>query len=245
MARADRKMMLGAFRRLGKIEGKIPDVGRLLAIAAHDLRNPVSGIMSASEYLLEDAADLLESEHLAVLRSIESSSRQMLAVIDDISEIAALESGKLQTDAQPKDIVRMIRGVIAQNRPGADRKGIHIDLQAQPEMPPVEMDSARVHRAVHRLIGMSIGSAPEGAGIGIRVAKAGDHVAITVSTDGALLPGAHGLRPGDAASTLSALLVELVVEAHGGTIEAGSDSRKGQVFQLTLPLSARSRPHRP
>jgi signal transduction histidine kinase len=247
MARADRNRKSRASRRPGgKPEGKkAAGLGRLLEVAAHDLRNPVSGIMSASEYLLEDASASLEDEHLAVLRSIESSSRQMLAVIDDISEIAALESGRFHPDAHPKDIVRMIQGIVAQNRPAADRKKLRIELLADADVPPVEMDSDRVHRAVSRMVSMSISSAPEGAGLGIRVAAAKEHVVITVWSDKASLHGPGERRMSDAGVTLSTLLIELVVKAHGGTIEAGSGSGNGQAFKLTLPLSRRARSSRP
>jgi signal transduction histidine kinase len=242
MARANRKRKVEAFRRPGRKPGgkKIAGLGRLLEGAAHDLRNPVSGIMSASEYLLEDAAGLLGSEHLTVLRSIESSSRQMLAAIDDMSEIAALETGKIQPDVHPKDIVRMIQGIVAQNRAAAGQKEIHIDLQADSDVPPVAMDSERVHRAVSRLVSMSINSAPEGAGIGIRIARAKQHVVIKIWTGAALRQDAQERRM---SVTLSRMLIERVVAAHGGKIAAGSGSGNGHVFEFTLPLSGRT--HRP
>jgi signal transduction histidine kinase len=248
MARADRNRKRKSSRRQGVRPGKqkAAGLGHLLEVAAHDLRNPVSGIMSASEYLLEDASASLGDEHLAVLRSIESSSRQMLAVIDDISEIAALESGSFHPDAHPKDIVRMIQGIVAQNRSAADRKELRIELLADGGVPPIEMDSDRVYRAVSRLVSMSISSAPEGAGLGIRVAMAKEHVVVTVWTDDkALLHSAGERRMRDAGVTLSTLLIELVVKAHGGTIEGGSESGNGQAFKLTLPLSRRARSSRP
>ena len=51
---------------------------------AHDLRNPLSGILTATQYLVEDASPLLENEHVTLLRSIESSSEFMLKLIRDM-----------------------------------------------------------------------------------------------------------------------------------------------------------------
>jgi signal transduction histidine kinase len=86
-------------RRKLKITDRLPnnesndaqgEIARL-HVAAHDLRNPISGILSASEFLLEDLPDARE-EHIAILRAIYTSSRFMLQLIDDIGEMSAGES---------------------------------------------------------------------------------------------------------------------------------------------------------
>jgi signal transduction histidine kinase len=56
----------------------------LIRTLAHDLRNPISGILTASQYLIEDASPLLEAEHVTLLRSIESSSEFILKLITDM-----------------------------------------------------------------------------------------------------------------------------------------------------------------
>src|SRR5262245_58409082 len=78
-------------RRNIELETVSIDRARLLGIAAHDLRNPISGILTASQYLLDDAASSLEAEHVALLQSIESSSRFMLRLIEDMLEISTIE----------------------------------------------------------------------------------------------------------------------------------------------------------
>ncbi len=215
----------------------------LVAIAAHDLKNPVSGIMSAAEYLIEDASGLLESEHLAVLQSIESSSRQMLAIIEDLSEIAAIESGTLPFDAPPKDLVELIRGIVKQSRPAAVSKHIRIDLRAVSTALLVEVDPVLIDTALQRMIGLSMSAAPRGARIGIRVRRAKENAVISMGAEGA--PGEAGARPRDPRGALSILLIERIAEAHGGALECASQAGGGQLFQLVLPLSGRAHSRRP
>ena len=80
----------------------------LLAATAHESRNPLNGILAASQYLLEDAAHWLKPEHIALLRSVESSSRVMFRVIDDLMEAAAIEFGGLRLVLTQTDILELI-----------------------------------------------------------------------------------------------------------------------------------------
>ena len=72
-----------------------PEVSFLRAVA-HDLRNPIAGTLAGIQYLLEDAAGSLEEEHSDLLRSIESSSRMALQLIDDMLEISTGQSSDLR-----------------------------------------------------------------------------------------------------------------------------------------------------
>ncbi len=94
-----RRRMRRELSRLNKaIEEPAPEgsskthsAGQLSAIRtlAHDLRNPISGILTASQYLIEDASPLLETEHIALLQSIESSSEFMLKLIRDMLQVVS------------------------------------------------------------------------------------------------------------------------------------------------------------
>ena len=84
------------------------DAVQLLEVAAHDLRNPISGILAAGQYLLDDAGYLLDEQHLALLQSIEASSRSMLRLIDDVIELSQIESGTIaihRTEVKLRELV--------------------------------------------------------------------------------------------------------------------------------------------
>ena len=76
--------------RVGRLFGSSPF--RLLEVAAHDLRNPVSSVLAATQYLIEDAGRRLETYHVTLLRSIESSAALMLQLLRDMLEIADSQS---------------------------------------------------------------------------------------------------------------------------------------------------------
>lgn len=215
--------------------------GHLLAVAAHDLKNPVSGIMSAAEYLLEDASGLLESEHLAVLQSIESSSRQMLAVIEDLSEIAVLETEGIRLDDSPADFNELIRKATDQVRAAAGPKEIRIELATDIASPKVDMDSARIQQAVQRMLALAIRNAPQAGRIGIRMSVDGAHARLILQTKVV----EDSITRAEAGANLTIALIHRIAEAHGGTFEHAGGAGGGQMFQLTLPVSGRPRSKRP
>lgn len=205
----------------------VPSKG-VLATAAHDLRNPLSGILTAAEYLIEDASGLLESEHLAMLHSIESSSRQMLALIDDLAEISSIEPDGLDWGSAPRDLVRLVRGVVVRNRMLLDSRKIRIVLTFENDPPRAEVDSRRVQQAIQRLLGLAIRDLAEGSRIVIRVASVNKNAVISIPFRGAGVP---------AGDRLSVLLIERIARAHGGAFRSGDEPGIGPVLRLTLPLS--------
>jgi len=233
---------------------------QILGIVAHDLRNSISGILNASEYLLEDASGLLGEHDLTLLQAIHSSSRFMLRLIADMLEISTIESGKLRLDRQPTDILPLIEQNLLLNRPIAERKGVRIDVMADGPLPPIRVDPIKMYRVIDNLVTNAIKFSPPGSKIGIRVSVDGDLASISVQDQGPGIP-AHELkavfklfrtaRIGDASRAegtgLGLGIAKRIVEAHGGHVLLESQVGKGSVFTVTLPVSTpvhRSASHR-
>jgi signal transduction histidine kinase len=92
---------------------------RLLEMAAHDLRNPISGVLAASQFLIEDAAGRLEKHHLSMLRSMGSSSRIMLRLLEDMLEIAAISTARPRMHLQLTDIRTLVEQSLSMTRPAS------------------------------------------------------------------------------------------------------------------------------
>lgn len=223
--------------RLRGQDGKCSDAAHLLALASHDLKNPASGILSASQFLIEDLANRLEPEQLAVLSSIEKSARQIISLVDDLADISSMESARFHISTQPRDLTRMIRGIIAQQQTAAASKNLHIGLEADPDMPRIQVEPVRMSRAIQRLLSLSICSAPAGSGIRIRLGRAENRAILSfqISTPAGV---SNRAEPG---TTLGMALVERITAAHGGAIEPGNGPARGRGYVLTLPLARRAR----
>jgi signal transduction histidine kinase len=224
---------------------------QLLEVAAHDLRNPISGILAAGQYLLDDAAHLLDDQHLALLQSIEASSRSMLRLIDDVIELSHIESGKLRLDIQTTDIQPLMNRALLQNQAAADRKKVQLKVEAVGGalLPPIDIDPVKIFHAIDSLVGHTIKLARAGSkievGIGARAGKA----TISLGTDGGGMSAAalrsllnpfrkgRSPMPGVQGGTALAFAkVKRIIEAHGGVVGVQAGNGKEWAIKVTLPL---------
>ena len=221
---------------------------QILGMVAHDLRNPLSGILNATEYVLEDAASLLGDNDLKLLQAIESTSRFMLRLIDDIVEISTIESGKLHLNRKPTDILSLIEQILSLSRPMAERKHISIDLIAPSGLPPVSVDSTKMYRVIDNLLTNAIKFSSPGDNVKVRVQAGGESINISVQDQGPGIP-AHELKTvfkvfqkghsakvsKEAGAGLGLAIAKRIVEAHGGKLLLESETGKGSTLTVALP----------
>jgi signal transduction histidine kinase len=223
----------------------------LLEAAAHDLRNPISGIMAAGQYLLDDAGYLLDEQHLALLQSIEASSRSMLGLIDDVIELSQIESGKLRLNIQSTDLLPLMNRALLQNQAAAERKKVRLDVEANGGalLPPIDVDPVRIFHAIDSLINQTIRLAKSGSRIEISIGARSGRAIISLGTDGCGISAA-GLRslfhpfrkgrsitPGVQGGTAMAFAkTKRIIEAHGGVMGVQTGEGKEWAIKVTLPL---------
>jgi K+-sensing histidine kinase KdpD len=221
----------------------------LLAATAHELRNPLNGILAASQYLLDDAAHLLKPEHITLLRSVESSGRAMFRLIDDLIEASATESGELKLVPAPTDILDLIRKNLSLNRLSAARKEIRMELSSAGDLPLIPLDPVSISRVVDNLLTKCIQSSWPGGRIEIYVGIEERQAIISVQSEksnlsaeelrflsSSLQGGMSGLPKVKPSEIIAFRMVNKIVERHGGNIQVESNAGKGLTFILALPI---------
>ncbi len=223
----------------------------LLAATVHELRNPVNGILAASQYLLGDAAGLLKPDHITLLRSVESSSRVMFRAIDDLIEASTSESVELKLILAPTDILELIRQNLSLNRFPAACKKIRMDLSSAGNLPLISLDQARISSVVDKLLTKCIQSSCPGGRIEIHIGIEEQQAIISVQSEKSFLSadelsflsnsnqgGMHGLPKVKPGEMIAFRMVNKIVERHGGAFRVESDAGKGLTFILALPISS-------
>jgi K+-sensing histidine kinase KdpD len=215
---------------------------RLIRVLAHDLRNPISGILAASQCLIEDASPVLDSQQMTLLRSIESSSDLMLRLIEDMLEVAQAESIKSRLRLQRTDVSRLLDHTAAIYRPMAEAKNIRLTVRRNGVVPPIDLDPGKITQALNALLGNVVRCAPPCGQIELdvmtrpkRVVIAGSHVGPGEATKKPETNSLHR-RGSQEASTLTLAAVRLIVEGHGGTVRV-QKSAINPAFTLALPRS--------
>jgi PAS domain S-box-containing protein len=224
---------------------------RFLAGMSHELRTPLNAIIGFTGTLLMKLPGPLNDEQQRQLRTVQSSGRHLLALINDLLDVAKIEAGKVPLTLEPVDCKAVVEEVVATLRPQADAKGLafRIDAPADPVM--LVTDRRAVSQIVLNLAGNAIKFTERGGvnvtllthdgaearrteirvedtGIGIPVADQGKLFGAfsRIGNSGADAPEGTGLG-----LHLSRKLAELL----GGRIEFHSESGKGSSFSLVMP----------
>jgi two-component system, sensor histidine kinase and response regulator len=224
---------------------------QFIGIAAHDLRNPVISIRGFSELLLKDSKDLPE-EQREFLHIIHSTSRNMLAMINDLLDISRIESGKLKISLKPGSLNKLIIDRIRLISLQATKKHItiHKELANTPE---ITFDPQRLGQAIDNLISNAIKFAPIGSSVYLNLHHDEDTVKFSVSDEGPGIPAEEqhllfsefhrlSIQPtaGETSTGLGLAIAKKIIEAHGGSIEFESQEGLGSTFSLILPISSKS-----
>jgi len=233
-----------------------------LAALSHELRTPLNAILGFTEVLLSEVDGPLDPEARENLLVVRSSGEHLRALIDDILDLSALESGELRLNLGEVDVFPIVADVVREGRVGAAAKGLAISLVGGSAR--AFADERRVRQIVGNIVGNAVKYTEHGR-VDVRIALEQDQVVVEVADTG---PGiapeeheaifqeywqsreAHRRRAG---TGLGLAISRRLVEMHGGRIEVTSEIGKGSTFRVILPVEppkgegrpTRSRPRNP
>lgn len=222
----------------------------IVSVVAHDLRNPVSAVKMLSSALLEAKA----SHHLAEsageqVELIRTAALQMDRLIQDLLDMARVESGQLVIEPRRVTPVALLEAAMATLRPLVAEAGLHLSVDLPSTLPAVDADPERIGQVLSNLIGNAIKATSPGGRITVAAANEDGKVRVSISDTGRgiareQLPhvfdrfwqaGATSIRSRGAGLGLPIALG--IVRAHGGQLWAESEEGRGSTFHFTLPLS--------
>ncbi len=124
-----------------------------LANISHEIRSPLNAIRGFGHALRRTASP----EQAARIDRIEQASQNLLAILDDVLDLAKIEAGRLQLDDKafdPREILESVRGMVAQ---AATSKGLRLEVETAAGLPPrLVGDPARLRQALLNLAGNAV-----------------------------------------------------------------------------------------
>jgi len=235
-------------QRDAEIEKLKQEKARWVGMVAHDLRHPVGAVLAYAELLLESGGSLTDDDR-ALVRAIRSSTEFMLELINDVFDMASLDS--VPFSFEPVDIEQLLRSSVDVVRPMAQRKKIRISVHADGALSAVRADMQRMLQAFSNIIGNAVKYCPAGSTVDISVASPETGVQVCVKDTGPGIPAdeigivfqpfqktrnrAASSEPG---TGLGLAICKGIVERHGGRIWVESVAGEGCTFYVTLPAAA-------
>src|SRR5262249_15207218 len=156
--------------------------GDFLATMSHEFRTPLNSIIGFSEVLLA-AENLSEKQH-RYAGNIMTGGKQLLALINDILELAKLEAGKMRLHPEALNVGAVCEHAAAMFRQQAEKKNIDLKILADPAAPPVRQDPGKLHQILTNLLSNAVKFTPEGGRVTLKAAADGNDLVFTVSDTG-------------------------------------------------------------
>lgn len=216
----------------------------VLGVVAHDLRNPLSLIVTTTELLQED---LEPGKRNQILDIAMRAGKQMNRLIEDLLDTVHLQSGKLSLDLEDVEVCALLRQAEETFRPVAARRGIELKSSVPQEKIWVHADPFRVSQVLGNLLGNALKFAPENGKVSYGAAVSDGAVAFYVTDNGPGIPpdqSAHlfeqfwQARNDKRGVGLGLTIAKGIVDAHGGRIWCDSVLGAGSTFSFTLPARA-------
>ncbi|HKR09671.1 MAG TPA: PAS domain S-box protein [Gemmatimonadaceae bacterium] len=219
----------------------------VLAVVAHDLRNPLNTVSMAVSLMLESTPvdRVQERRQVEIVRR---ATDRMNRMIQDLLDVKRMESGRLALDARPESPVGLINDTIDMLRPLAAGSTIRLEANVEEGLPQVLADSARIQQVLSNLVGNAVKFTPRNGRISITAEPAEGEVRFGVIDTGPGIPAEQlphifgrfwQAKASDRRGIgLGLAIAKGIVEAHSGKIWVESHVGLGSTFYFTLPTTA-------
>lgn len=220
-----------------------------IAMLSHELRNPLAPIRNAAEVIRRVAPD---DKTLRWASDItDRQVRQLTRLVDELLDVARISQGKIVLQRAPLDLAALAVECLETQRSAVAARRQTL-TQAVPDTPVwVDGDADRLRQVVGNLVSNAIKYTPEGGGLHVGIAREGGQATLTVRDTGMgiepdLLPrvfelfeqGPRTLDRSQGGLGIGLTLVQLLVQLHGGRVEAHSaGAGRGSEFRVWLPAS--------
>ncbi|MEE3716338.1 PAS domain S-box protein [Tumidithrix elongata RA019] len=237
-----------------------------LANMSHELRTPLNAILGMTEGLQEGVFGDVNERQIKALNTIESSGSHLLSLINDILDVAKIESGQIELDCTPTSVSLLCQSSLVFIKQQAMQKRIKLVTKIPPNLPDLLVDERRVRQVLINLLNNALKFTPGGGCITLEVThkqqqnlplSEGEELEERSFLRVAVLDTGIGISPEnikklfqpfiqiDSAlnrqyqgTGLGLALVKRIVELHGGQVGLTSEVGVGSCFSIEMPCAA-------
>jgi PAS domain S-box-containing protein len=219
----------------------------LLARISHEIRTPLNAIIGFAEVMIGERFGVLGNErYVEYMKDVRASGQRVVAVIDDLTNLSRIETGKLDLDFSNQNLNDMVESCVAVMQPQASRERIIIRTSLAQMLPPVIADGPALRQITMNLIGNSIHLANAGGQVIVSTTLTDfGEVALRIRDSG------HGLNDNEVAAALepfraqasldqspeaavSLSLTKALVEANRAQFNIKTGTRSGTLVEVVF-----------
>jgi signal transduction histidine kinase len=238
-----------------------------LATMSHELRTPLNSILGFSEVMLSSSG--LSDKQTKWVTNIQTSGQQLLALINDILDLAKIEAGKMQVRVVEFSVVDVCEGMLAMFRQQAEKKNIDLRGVFAPSIPPMRQDVVKFQQILSNLLSNAVKFTPEGGRVQLKAEVdplgappagysgrwSGGYLLLTVTDTGVgIAPeeqelifekfrqAGNPLTRQHAGTGLGLSIVRELSKLLGGEVSLQSELGRGSTFTVRLPMQLSEEP---
>jgi len=216
---------------------------KMTADIAHDLRTPLSVMMGYTEALSDGKLEASPE----IFRVMHTEALHLSHLVDDLKTLSLADAHELSLNPQRISPEELLRRAESSYRGQAEKKGISIQIEIQPDLPEIEVDVERMAQVLGNLMSNALRYTRAGGEIRLKAAQSGGKVKLSIADNGAGIAaedlpyifersfrGDQARQHGEGETGLGLAIAKSLVEAQGGELAVESQLDEGTRFTLTL-----------
>ena len=218
-----------------------------LANMSHELRTPLHGIMSFSRFGIKKCTTPDNQKLSSYFQKIEQCGLILLNLVNDLLDLAKLESGKINFNFEKTELAPLVASVVDEFFSQLSEKNLEIQFYPASSI-FVIADEVKIQQVIRNLISNAVKFSPSGASIEVTMTQKNDSVTVEVKDQGIGIPEeelkvvfdkffqSSKTKSGSGGTGLGLAICQEIISNHGGHIWTENNSHKGAKFCFTLPI---------
>src|SRR5919202_4638384 len=225
-----------------------------VSTVSHELRTPLTSIYGFAETLLRQDVLFGEDERRTFLGYIASESERLTGIVDQLLNVARLDTGDLQVNLAPTDVRAVVSDVVRSAEQAANANGHRFVLDLPEDPLDAEADADKLRQILANLVDNAVKFSPDGGTVTVGARLADERVEVRVVDQGIGIPEEERRRiftrfyrgesvsrdPGVAGTGLGLFIAQGLFSAMGGRMWVDSDEGAGSSFTFELSAAQRA-----
>jgi signal transduction histidine kinase len=218
---------------------------------SYELRSPLTNIIGFAHFLGDPLTGPLNEKQAEYLGYLTTSTNALLAIINNILDLATIDAGAMTLNYGPVDIRRTVDAAAEGVQDRLEQGGISLNIRVAPDIGSFMADELRVRQTLFNLLANAIGFSPAGETVTLAAQRLKDAVVFSVTDRGPGIPAevkdkvfdwfeTHSLGSRHRGTGLGLSLVRAFVELHHGTVTLDSAVGSGTTVTCVFPLGQRA-----
>ena len=223
-----------------------------IAAASHELRTPLTSVQLGIHLLLESGAGALSDRQQQILLVCREDTLRLDRLMRELLDLSRIESGDVTPVRASVRTPALLRDAVEALRLQVEARGLRLEVDAAPDLPPVFVDRGQIERVIANLVTNASRATPAGGTITVSATARDKEVAVSVIDSGTGIPREYLAKIFEpfvqvpnapvGGAGLGLTISRRIIEAHGGQLSVQSEPGQGSTFTFTVPIAQGAQP---